>query len=430
MPTYPLSDFITRQAAAVTPGGSQTASKAPGRIGPLGEYPAYAERGEGAVLTDLDGRTYIDFVAALAAVGLGYNDPDVFEAVRYALGQGNLLSLPTRDEALASEALCLMTGWAEQARWVKTGSEATEAACRMARKATGRTRILTITSGYHAWHSWFQAVKPEHPGVPKAMADLMLGVRYGETQDYWWEADDVAAVILEPAPITGGGDPIWLKLLVEHAHAHGALVIFDEIVWGLRLARAGGTQYFGVTPDLATYGKALGNGIPVAAVVGRRDLMKHADVISSTFGGDRLGLAAATAVLTKYQDNRPIAQMWERGEQLVKGVREIGMNHTHVQVEISGYPVHPIITITSEHAETALLMNVWLQELADHGVLWHPAGSNIMACLTDDQIRIAVAKMDEAVSTLERRMRDGTLATSLRGQPYQQAFARKPVGVA
>lgn len=436
MRTYTKSQALYDYAVRHTPGASQTGSKAPGRAGPLGAYPMFLESGRGSRVRDVDGNEYLDFVAGLAAVGLGHADGGVCQLVEEALHDGALLSLPTAHEARASERLCALTGWAEQARWVKTGSEATEAAVRIARCATGRYKVMTVESGYHSWHSWFQAVKPQHPGVPSDYEDLVTGIVYGEPVEgieEELEGDHAyACVILEPAPITGGGDAGWLRELVDAAHRQGTLVVFDEVVWGLRLARAGGTEYFGVEPDLACYGKALGNGVPVAAVVGRRDLMRHASVISGTFGGDRLGLAAALAVLGIHEGADVTGALWRLGRQFQDGVNAMAPHPTcgALRVSCTGYPVHPVLGLVVDPgvyeggADEAAVMSLFLQELAERGVLWHPAGGNVMWAMDAFQIQTAVGAVCEAASVVESAVVNGHLLRSLRGKPYAQAFAR------
>lgn len=429
MREYTRSEAMTQEALQATPGGSQTGSKAPGRAGPLGGYPAFLSHGAGPYVWDVDGHRYLDFVAGLAAVGLGHAHLAVTDAVREALSNGPAMSLPTEAEALASEELCRLTGWAEQARWVKTGSEAAEAAVRVARAYTGRDHVMTVRAGYHSWHSWFQAVKPEHPGVPDAMADLVTGITYGNLE----EAEDLlrqeryACVILEAAPITGGGDGEYLQGLVNAARRHGALVVFDEVVWGFRLATAGASEYFGVVPDLATYGKALGNGVPVAALVGRREVMRHASLVSGTFGGDGLGLAAARAVMEVYTQFPVCRHLAQRGAALIAGVEGALPSLRRVQVEVKGFDVHPVFTVT--HAGDAVLpMSLLLQELAQRGVLWHHAGANVMWTMAFEQIDAAAQAFEEALRVVDAAAADGAagLRKALRGEPYAGVtFARQ-----
>lgn len=415
--TYEESDRLLGRALAITPGGSQTGSKAPGRAGPLGGYPMFLERGRGAIVYDVDGNEYLDFIGGLAAVAIGHAQPEVIEACRHAMLDGNCMSLPTRDEVDAAEALCAATGF-EQVRFVKTGSESTEAAVRIARKATGRYKIMTVASGYSSWHSWFQAVKPWHPGVPSDYEDMITGIPYGWAPELLAQelaGDEYACVILEPAPITGGGNAEWLGELTRVARKAGVVVIFDEVVWGFRHAVKGMGQSLGVTPDLATFGKALGNGVPIGAVLGRADLMQHADVISSTFGGDRLGLAAAWAVMTFHVEHDVCDRLAMLGQRFQDGINQ------SQRLRCTGYPSHPIVTLEPHLLEAGggnVSMSLLLQGLADRGVLWHPAGGNVMDAMSMSAIDSAVTAFHEAANDV------AAARVSLRGQPYSQAFAR------
>jgi glutamate-1-semialdehyde 2,1-aminomutase len=425
-----IGDYLRRH----TPGGSQTASKAPGRAGPSGGgYPVALERGHGAWVEDEEGRTYLDFVASLAAVGLGHAHPVVTAAVERQLREGALLSLPKRLEGEASEMLAQVCAEALgdralQVRWVKTGSEATEAAVRVARAATGRDLIATVGAGYHGWHSWFQAVKPQHPGVPEAMSGLIRGLPYGERQP-WLDAlslSSYAAVLLEAAPITG--DPNWefVRWLIETAHKHGTLVIFDEVVWGWRLHPAGCAGYTYLRPDLSCFGKALGNGIPVAAVVGRKDLMRHAALVSGTYGGDALGLAAAVAVMRQHGEPHVRGTICSRmigtGTTLQAWFNEVAAKHPELGCHMGGLPVHPVVRF--DNPEARLLMSLFLQELADRCVLFHPGGINIMAAHTEAHVGIAVRAARSALRSIAEWHARGTLRENLRGEPYEAAFAR------
>lgn len=421
-----------------TPGGSQTASKAPGRAGPRGGFPATLERAIGPWVYGEDGKAYLDFVASLAAVALGHVHQRVVEAVTRELHNGALLSLPTKLEGQASEMLCEITGWAEQARWVKTGSEATEAAIRIARAATGRKKILTVRAGYHSWHSWFQAVKPEHPGVPTEYENLIVGFDYGEPIQRMWHWGDrkwwsqFAAVILEPVPLNGivGNlvPSVYVGLLAECAREFGALVIFDEVVWGFRLAKAGaGVGYCGLTPDLACYGKALGNGVPVAAVVGRRELMQHARLVSGTFGGDRLGLAAAVAVMQIYNEcDDVIQQLWRTGKELQQQFNHHAERFPQLRAEMRGFPPHPVITF--EHPLRVEIMSLFLQEMAERGVLLHASGGlNIMQAHLPEHIDAAGVAIERSLFEVDRALEHGQegLRGRLLGEPYELAFARR-----
>jgi glutamate-1-semialdehyde aminotransferase len=324
-------------------------------------------------------------------------------------------------------------------RFVKTGSEATEAAIRIARKATGRDLILTVGSGYHSWHSWFQAVKPEHPGIPELYTRMVQALPYNDLAAFRQtfnltaaEGYRVAAVILEPCHYDEPA-PGFLDGLRELCTQHGAVLIFDEMVTGFRWANGGAQEYFGVTPDLATFGKACANGFPLAFVCGKRDLMQHADVVSGTFGGEALSLAACSAVLDEYKQEPIIETLWKRGRQFQDGVNA-AILELDVPAVCDGFAVKPRIRFTAavdnmtiERVNTNnLALSLFVQELAAHGVLWHPAGGNISTAMTERDIELAVDAVRAALYVTRTALTYGDWS-ALKGKPIQQSsFVRKP----
>lgn len=427
-----------------TPGGSQTRSKSlaayglEGLIGPVWDS-------EGATFRTADGCRYIDWVCGLGAISLGYGRAEVVKAIEEQLRYGTLFSLPHRLEGEVAERLCTALRWPEQVRWVKTGSESTEAAIRIARRATGRDVILTVGTGYHGWHSWSQAVKPEHPGVPENYAELVGAFQYNdlaslqlalECQDMLNLADflhsqasglakrkrgEVAAVILEPtlfeAPVQG-----FLEGIRKVCDREGALLISDEMVLGFRLALGGGTDYFGVQPDLACFGKGMSNGMPLACVVGKRDLMQYADVVSGTFGGECLSLAACKAVLDVYALEPVIEHLWRIGGLFQDGLNKLLAQHELPGI-VEGYPVHPRLRWTAAPPYDRLLvpdmshpvvmdlnrklMSLWLQEMAAGGVLVHPSGWNVSYAHTTEDVTWSLDVADKAFAVCKRALESG-----------------------
>ena len=346
-----------------TPGGSQTRSKRDLFVSPETVY--YAE---GAHVWDERGYKHIDWIAGLAAVGLGYRHPVVNAAVERQIKSGVTFPLPTRLEGEVAELLCNTLKWPEQVRWVKTGSEATDGAMIIARAHTGRRKIVSV--GYHGWH---QAHLPS--------ADLVaLPIGSGRI---WNEIDgQTAAVLLEPMrdeEISAA----YLEAVQEMCHDVGALFILDEIVTGFRWAIGGASEYFNITPDLACYGKAMANGYPIAAIVGPRRLMQHAVNVSSTFGGEAIGLAAAKATINVYRTEPVIERLWERGKQLMAGVKEL-----------EGYAVHP--HWPSEWPDEEKRRRSQLA--AERGVLFHPAGGNPMYAHTEEDVRKTIEALNSGVA--------------------------------
>jgi glutamate-1-semialdehyde 2,1-aminomutase len=341
-----------------TPGGSQTRSKRS-----LFNLPHTIETAFGAKVCGNDGRTYLDWIAALASVGLGYGNLKVDAAVISQIKTGMTAPLPTRLEGEVAELLCGVLGWPQQVRWVKTGSEATDGAMLIARAATGRRRIVSV--GYHGWHL------AHLPGP-----DLVT-LPWGSYAFEGVITPEVAAVLVEPMRDYGtashlSGVDEWLMRISDRCKDVGALLIMDEVVTGFRWAIGGATEYLGLEPpDLACYGKAMANGYAIAAIVGKRDLMKYASEVSSTFGGEGVGLAAAKATIEIYKSEPVINRLWEVGRRLMKGVPEL-----------EGFPVHPHFRGEGEWGSSSAVS----QAAAKKGILAHPAGMNPMYAHTDADV--------------------------------------------
>jgi glutamate-1-semialdehyde aminotransferase len=279
--------------AAIIAGRSATRSKAPDRL-----RKAWARSAEGAVLWDTDGKSYIDLVCGLGAISLGYN---LIEGWR----QG-VFSLPHVCEIEAAEmVLQHVAPWASSMRPLKTGSESTHAAYRIAKAATGRDWVLVGDWAYHGWHEW--------------CAPALHRFRHGEDLRGF---QPPAAVFIEPHR----WDPVavdWLKDVRAWCTHVGALLVFDSMLYGGRWALGGASAYFGVQPDLECFGKAFGNGEAVAFVVGRDALAEQGQLVSGTFSGDVTGLSAVCDVLQTYTTEPVIETLWARGRQLKAGFDQV-----------------------------------------------------------------------------------------------------------
>lgn len=399
MDRYKKSQEYLERAKKVIPGAAQTLSKMPARF-PQGAFPVAVQRGNGANVWDIDGNKYVDWIGALGAVPLGYSYNPIIDKALYECGNG-AMSLPHESEVELAERLCRKIPCAEMVRFVNSGSEATEAAIRTARIATGRDIILTVKSGYHSWHSWFQAVKDWHPGVPKEYEYSIKGFTYNDIGslealfDVW--SQRVACVIMEPClfekPKVG-----FLQGVRDLCTQYGALLIFDEMVTGYRWALAGGQEYFGVIPDLSTYGKGMANGLPIGMLCGKREYMQHAELISGTFGGNAVSLAAANAVLDVYESEPVIETMWKRGEEL-QDYFNAGASNFSVQAVCDGYPCKPRFKFTYDDQDlNNKAMSLFLQAAAERGLLAHPGGLNVCYALTDQDMLVTFDAITHAIS--------------------------------
>jgi len=447
--TFERSSQLFEQAKLVTPGGAQTGSKAPGRVGPLGAFPLYLERGKGSRVWDVDGHEYVDWFNGNCAVTLGHADVFVDSAAEAALRNGTLLSLPTAVESKVAQRLVDVIPCAEQVRFVKTGSEACAAAVRIARMATGRSIILTPSNHYHGWHDWTVIRNAHHPGIPDWMAEGIRTFKYNDLDGVraafaMDQCKDIAAVMLEPT-LTEAPNPGFLEGLLELAHAHGALVIFDEMITGARWALGGAQQYFNVTPDLSTHGKSYANGFPLAFVCGRAELMQHAWPISGTFGGESVGLAACSAVLDRYAPlsdgwSWPIDRMWNVGQRLMDGVNGISAR-LRLPAKMIGYPCRPVLKwsflsyeatqvygVFRDVAELeATAVAIFQQELAQYGVLVHPSGWNPSAAHDSLALELTLAGCSKALTVVAAALSSNDPRSFLRGELLKPAFVRQEV---
>lgn len=293
-----------RRAADAIPGGSSTGSKQPDSLYGTGNEvgPTHFTRALGCRLTTAGEATLIDCTMALGSVTIGYGDERIVRAAITAAANGNVAGLAHTAEVELAERLGDVIPCAEQVRFFKSGGEAVAAAVRVARTATGRSRV--VGSGYFGWQDWCAA----SPGVPEGTRRDYTAVPFNDVQALETACRaagrDLAAVVLEPV-VERLPDEQWLARARALCDEFGAVLVFDEMKTGFRLARAGYQEVSGVTPDLATFGKAMSAGFPLAALAGRRDIMEAAGRtwISSTLAGESMAIAAALAVLEIYEED-------------------------------------------------------------------------------------------------------------------------------
>lgn len=323
------------RAIKYIPNGCQTLSKRPETY-VNGVYPKILTHGHGCEVYDEDDKPYTDYISSLGAILLGYNDLYVDSEVCKTINEGQLLlSLPHPREADLAERLSNPN--LNKVKFFKTGSEATSAAVRVARSYTGRSVILKC--GYNGWHDWAMIQSRRPSGIPLGLESYTDTFKYNNFQSVeaaFNRKSPIAAVILEPIIYEEPKDG-FLEKLVSFAHSRGALVIFDEIVTGLRFGLGGASSLFGVIPDLSCLGKALGNGYPISVLTGNDKYMHVFDkddfIASGTFSGDLIGITAALAVLDTYEPK----ELWSNGMALKIGFNKICNDLGLSEVSCIGY---------------------------------------------------------------------------------------------
>ena len=422
---YQHSLELSARAERSIPLGSQTFSKS--RLCfPYGAAPLFIERGQGAKVWDVDGNEYLDFASGLLAISLGYCDPDVNQAVVEQLNLGSIFSLPHRLETEVAEQLIELIPCAEMVRFGKNGTDATSASIRLSRAITGRERVAVC--GYHGWQDWYIGSTTRHLGVPECVRELTHRFDYNDLASlqalFTAHPGEFAAVILEPMNVTWP-TPEFLPGLRQLCDEQGALLIFDETITGFRYHLGGAQTLFGVTPDLAAFGKGMANGFPISAVVGKRDYMRRMEDIffSGTFGGDAIALAAANAVIKKMRRLDVPSRLTERGQQLLDGLTALLQElNAPGWLSTAGHPSWSFLLVAdSANHTTWLLKSYLIQELCKRGIL--TLGShNLNLAHSEQDVQTLLKVYAEVLPELIRLDAAGKVAEALDGEPIQPVF--------
>jgi len=424
--SFAKSNEMYRRALTTIPLGSQTFSKA-AMSTVEGAAPLFLDHGQGARVWDPDGNGYIDYVLGLLPVVLGYRDPDVDAAIRDQLERGISFSLATQLEADLAERLVELIPCAEMVRFGKNGSDATSAAIRLARAYTGRDKIALC--GYHGWHDWYIGTTARHLGVPQTVRDLSVAFPYNDPDALEGilraEPDSFATVILEAESIEAP-QPEFLSAVRSLCDKFGVVLIFDEIVTGFRIHLGGAQAAYGVTPDLAAFGKAMANGMPISAIVGRKEIMCLMEDIffSGTFGGEALSLAAAIATVDKLRGADAPAKFMEMGARLKAGVGEHLAHHgLSEELRVQGGDWWPAVLPTGKgRADASLVSGLIKQELVEVGVLMGPTFNLCLAHGDSGVIEETLDAWENAAGKVGEALSSNDPAARLRGKPIQPVF--------
>ncbi len=415
------------RAKKVVPTCAQTFSKAPTQF-PQGISPTFLARGKGSHVWDVDGNEYIDYINGLGPTILGNDYPVVSAAVIEQVHQGVTFSLPHPLEIELAEMLTKLIPCAEMVRFGKNGSDATAGAVRVARAFTKREKVACC--GYHGWQDWFIGTTTRKAGVPVSTQQLTKPFEYnnlGSLEKIFAEnPGEIACVIMEATGVVDP-EPGFLEGVKAMCEKNGALLVFDEVVTGFRLHMGGAQALFGVTPDLACFGKAMGNGFPIACIVGRRDVMMVMDEIffSFTFGGDAMGLAASVATIKEMQDKSVIAHLWKQGERLKDGYNALAKHYGLSDVtSCIGLPPHTVCTFADTPKASGLLVRSLVQqEMIKRGVLFL-VGYNLCFTHSDEDIEHTLRAQRSALEVLSKALASDDPRTFLEGEPVQAVFRK------
>jgi glutamate-1-semialdehyde 2,1-aminomutase len=429
---------LYKKAKEIIPGGAQLLSKRPEMQAP-GLWPAYFREARGSEVWDFDGRRFYDMSGSgIGSCLLGYRDPDVTEAVRRRLNFGSMSQLnPPEDVALA-ELLLELHPWAERVRYARSGGEAMAVAVRIARATTDRSAVAIC--GYSGWHDWYLAANLgaddalrghllpglQPLGVPRELRGTALPFRYDREDEFREIVEsrgkDLAAVVMEPCRYQDP-KPGFLEEIVDRAHSAGALVIFDEITIGWRLICGGAHLIFSVTPDIAVFAKAIGNGHPMAAVIGTAAAMEgaHTSFISSTYWTESIGPAAALATIRKMRGIDVPGHVERIGRRAMEIWRKYGLKHS-LPIEVDeGYPC--LAHFRFDHQEANELRTYYTQLMLERGFL---AGTQFYPSLThsEDILTKFERAADAVFGEIAEAFQKGDVQKRLKGPPAHTGFTR------
>jgi len=374
---------LYKKAKKIIPGGTQLLSKRPEMFLP-GLWPAYYKKAKGCKIWDLDDKKYIDMsYMGIGACILGYADKDVNKAVKYAVDDGNMSTLNAPEEYEMARMLISLHHWAGMVRYARTGGEAMAIAVRIARAKTGKELVLFC--GYHGWHDWYLAanladdesldghllpgLKPK--GVPRSLKGTALPFSYNDTKGFLKlikrNKNRIATVVMEPIrnnyPEKG-----FLETIREETKRLGMVLIFDEITSGWRLTVGGAHLEFKVSPDIAVFGKAMSNGYPMAAVIGKKEVMNAVQdtFISSTYWTEKIGPAAALATITKLKRHNVPKRLIYIGRKVQEGWRKSAKKH-NLNITISG--IYPLGHFSFNYKNPLILKTLFTQLMLERGFL-------------------------------------------------------------
>jgi len=428
---------MQKKARQRIPGMTQLLSKRPDMFAP-GVWPGYFSKAKGVEVWDLDGNHYIDMsIAGIGANVLGYADPDVDTAVIEAIQNGNSSSLNCPEEVELADLLCELHPWADMARFARTGGESMAIAVRIARAYTGRDKIAFC--GYHGWHDWYLAANlgtenalGEHllsglspAGVPKALTGTAVPFRYNEIEELQsvvkQNASEVAAIVMEPIrsvePLPG-----FLEKVRAIADEIGAVLVFDEISAGFRMNTGGAHLLFGVLPDIAVFSKALGNGYPMAAIIGKSHVMETAQstFISSTNWTERTGPTAALATIRKHKAVDAGKHLMTIGKQVQEGWSRCAGKHG-LSIDVGGIP--PLSHFRFNYSNPLAMKALFVQLMLERGFL----ASTLFYAMyahTEDHVRSYLEGVDKSFEEIVRSIEQDDIDKKLIGKPSSVGFKR------
>ncbi|EWY42507.1 glutamate-1-semialdehyde 2,1-aminomutase [Skermanella stibiiresistens SB22] len=414
------------------PGGAHTYSKGDDQF--PATAPRFLERGDGAHVWDDRDRRFLDWTMGLRTMTLGYRHAAVIEAAVEQIWKGSNFGRPSRIEMETAEDLLALLPSADMVKFGKNGSNVTTAAVKLARAHTGRDLVaICLDHPFFSFDDWFIGATPCHSGVPQAIRDLTVGFRYNDLDSvrrlFTEHPGRISAVIMEAATSEPPRDG-FLHAVRSLCRDNGALFILDEMITGFRWHRGGAQAFYDLDPDLSTFGKGMGNGFAVSALVGKREIMELGGIghkrrrvflMSTTHGAENHALAAARAVMRVYGEQDVIGHMWRVGAALIEGLNEAARNsRVSDHFTAFGYACGPQFACRDrDGAISAPMRTLFLQEMARHGVIMNYVAPSLAHGPAEVDVTLEAAR--RALGVYARAL-EGDVGSLLEGPPLKPVF--------
>jgi len=428
---------MQEKAKKLIPGMTQLLSKRPDMFS-LGVWPGYFQKAKGVEVWDLDGNSYIDMsIGGIGANILGYADPDVDSAVIEAVRNGSSSSLNCCEEIELAQLLCEVHPWAQKVRFARTGGEAMAIAVRIARAHRDKEKVAFC--GYHGWHDWYLAANLRNKsalsghllsgldplGVPKCLEGTALPFRYNHIEDLKdivsKNKNELAATIMEPIR-DQQPENNFLENIRDLCDEIGAVLIIDEISAGFRINSGGAHLLLGITPDIAVFSKALGNGYPIAAVIGKDEIMNAAQntFISSTMWTERIGPSAAIATINKHRNVDASSHLSAIGKKIQEGWTFLAEKND-LKIRVGG--IFPMSHFSFECSNPLSVKALFVQIMLEKGFL---ASTLFYAMYAhkDYHAENYLQAVDEAFAQIASAIKMGSIDEKLKGGPSSEGFKR------
>jgi len=422
-PEIEKSNELYNRAVGLIPSVTQTLAKGPTQW-INGVAPKYLVKGKGSHVWDADGNEYIDYMMGVGPLSLGYAYSKVDEAIKKQLEDGITFSMMHPLEVEVAELIREIIPNAEAVRYSKTGADATSAAVRLARAYTGKNKILCC--GYHGWHDWYISVTARNNGIPEAVQANSFTFNYNDIESLKNSIDDdVAAVILEPVVFAEPKDN-FLHKVAELCKEKNLVLIFDEMWTGFRMALGGAQEYFGIKADLATYSKAVANGMPISILAGKKEIMRLADediFFYTTFGGEALSLAATKATIEELKEKNVPKFLDEQGAKLKNGYNSIAQKLGIDFTKAIGYNWRSMATFDEKAGGPLLQKSLMQQEMIKRGVLWQ-GFFNMSFSHSNEDVEYTLQALAASLEILKNAVETNQLKAMLKGEPVQPVFRK------